>query len=259
MKSKDEISHAMKTRLDIACVERGLFESRVKAQASIMAGLVKVNGLQADKAGKTVTEADLIEIAKPDCPYVSRGGLKLKGAVDNYGIDVKDRICLDVGVATGGFTDCFLQEGAAKVYAVDVGEGQIHEKIKSHPKVVFIPQTNARFLKPGLFPELPELVAIDVSFISLKLILGPVFESTAPGARVIALIKPQFELEPRDLKRGIVKDGALRLKAVEGLRKFISENLRGFTEEGLIESPIKGAKGNVEFLWLLSKKELKPA
>ena len=244
----------MKTRLDIACVERKLFDSRVKAQACIMAGLVTVNGVPADKAGRTVKETDLIEMVKSDCPYVSRGGLKLKGAVDAFKIEVKGRVCLDVGVATGGFTDCFLQEGAAKVYAVDVGEGQIHEKIRAHPKVVFMPQTNARFLKPEMFPEPPELAAIDVSFISLQLILGPVFESVAPGARVVALIKPQFELGPQDLKKGIVRSDEARLKAVEILRAFAKERLKNVEEAGLIDSPIKGAKGNVEFLWYLVKK-----
>jgi len=243
----------MKLRLDIACVERGIFESRVKAQASIMAGLVLVNGLPADKAGKPVKDADVIEIVKSGCPYVSRGGLKLKGAIDNFKIEVRGRVCLDVGAATGGFTDCFLQEGAKKVYAVDVGEGQFHEKMKSHTLVSFIPRTNARFLKPDLFPESPELAAIDVSFISLKLILGPVFNSTAQNAEIIALIKPQFELAPGDLKRGIVKTDDLRSKAVEELRKFVSENIKGFKEAGLIESPIKGAKGNTEFLWHLQK------
>ena len=243
----------IKKRLDVACVERGLFESRVKAQSSIMAGLVLVNGLPADKAGKSVKEADIIEIVKSDCPYVSRGGLKLKGAIDQFKIAVKDKLCLDVGVATGGFTDCFLQEGARKVYAVDVGEGQIHEKIKNAPRVVFIPQTNARFLKPELFPELPELVAIDVSFISLKLILGPVFNSTAPNAQIIALIKPQFELGPKDLKKGIVREDETRLEAVEMLRAFLKANFPSIKEAGLIDSPIKGAKGNIEFLWLLAK------
>jgi len=243
----------MKTRLDVACVERGIFESRVKAQASIMAGLVLVNGQPADKAGKPVKEDDVIETVKSDCPYVSRGGLKLKGAIDNFKIDVRGKICLDVGAATGGFTDCFLQEGAKKVYAVDVGEGQFHEKMKNHPQVVFIPRTNARFLKPDIFPELPEVAAIDVSFISLKLILGPVFNSTAPKARIVALIKPQFELGPADLKKGIVKSADLRLKAVAGLREFAAENIKGLTETGLTESPIKGAKGNIEFLWYLGK------
>ena len=240
-------------------MERGIFESRVKAQASIMAGLVTVNGQPADKAGKPVKEDDVIETVRSDCPYVSRGGLKLKGAldnfrIDNFRIDVRDKVCLDVGAATGGFTDCFLQAGAGKVYAVDVGEGQFHEKIKSQPRVVFIPRTNARFLTPGLFSELPELAAIDVSFISLKLILGPVFNSTAPNAGIIALIKPQFELGPADLKRGIVKSDELRLKAVEELRKFAAENIKGLAEAGFMESPITGAKGNVEFLWYLVKR-----
>lgn len=243
----------MKTRLDVACVERGLFESRERALRAIMAGQVLVNAKPADKAGQAVKDADVIELAVPDCPYVSRGGLKLKGAIDNFKVPVKDRVCLDVGVATGGFTDCFLQEGAKKVYAVDVGEGQIHERIKAHPQVVFMPQTNARYLEPKLFPEAPELCAIDVSFISLKLILGPVFGVMARGGLVIALLKPQFELSPGDLNRGIVKTEELRLKALEDMRAFLKQNLPGAEELGVMDSTIKGAKGNLEFLWLLKK------
>ena len=243
----------MRTRLDIACVERKLFESRKKAQGSIMAGLVKINGTVADKAGRPVKVDDVIEIIKPDCPYVSRGGLKLKGALDKFNIEVKDKICADIGVATGGFSDCFLQEGANLVHGVDVGEGQIHEKIKNDPKFNFIPQTNARFLTPEHFNSLPEIIAIDVSFISLKLILGPVFESSAKNSEIIALIKPQFELEKRDLKRGIVKSDEIRLKAVDLLREFLKENYPAVKEMGLIDSPIKGAKGNLEFLWHLKK------
>lgn len=244
----------MKTRLDVACVENALFESREKALRAIMAGLVTVNGRPADKAGQQVKETDIIELVKSDCPYVSRGGTKLKGALDAFKVKVKGRVCLDVGVATGGFTDCFLQEGALRVYSVDVGEGQIHEKIKNDPRVIFMPQTNARFLKPEAFPEKPELCAIDVSFISLRLILGPVFSAIARGGEVIALVKPQFELAPGDLKRGIVKTEELRLKSVENLRTFIKEALPGAEEKGLVDSPIRGAKGNLEFLWLLSKK-----
>ena len=243
----------MKTRLDVACVEQGLFESRERALRAIMAGLVIVNGRPADKAGQQVREGDVIELARPDCPYVSRGGLKLKGALDNFRIDAKDKVCLDVGVATGGFTDCFLQAGAKKIYAVDVGIGQIHEKIKNDPKVVFIPETNARFLKPDLFPEKPELAAIDVSFISLKLILGPVFAAVAPGAVVIALVKPQFELEPKHLLKGIVRTEDLRLKAMEDLKGFVLDNLKDVREKGLMDSPIRGAKGNLEYLWCLGK------
>lgn len=244
----------MKTRLDVACVANGLFESREKALRAIMAGLVTVNGRPAAKAGQQVKEADIIELAKSDCPYVSRGGTKLKGALDAFKTPVKGRVCLDVGVATGGFTDCFLQEGALRVYAVDVGAGQIHEKILKDPRVVFMPETNARFLKPELFPEGPGLCAIDVSFISLRLILGPVFGVMAPGGEVIALIKPQFELAPGDLKRGIVKTEELRQKAVENMRAFLKTALPEAEEKGLVDSPIRGAKGNLEFLWLLKKK-----
>lgn len=243
----------MKKRLDVACVELGLFESREKALRAIMAGLVTVNARPADKAGQPVRDADVIELVKSDCPYVSRGGLKLEGALEAFKIDPAGKICLDVGVATGGFTDCFLQDGAEKVYAVDVGEGQIHEKIKNDPRVVFMPQTNARYLRPEQLPEKPELCAIDVSFISLKLILGPVFSVMAPGGEVVALVKPQFELQAADLRKGIVKDEETRLKVIEDLRAFIRTSLPGAEERGLIDSPIKGAKGNLEFLWLLVK------
>jgi len=242
----------MKTRLDVACLTQGLFESREKALRAIMAGLVTINGHPADKAGRPVREGDVIALVKNDCPYVSRGGVKLKGALDTFKIAAGGKICLDVGVATGGFTDCLLRAGAKKVYAVDVGEGQLHEKIKNDPRVVFIPQTNARFLKPGFFPEPPALCAIDVSFISLKLILGPVFGAMAPGGEVVALVKPQFELQAKDLRRGIVKDEAARHEAVAGLRAFLKDSLPGAAEKGLIDSPIKGAKGNLEFLWHLA-------
>ncbi|HBA60501.1 MAG TPA: TlyA family rRNA (cytidine-2'-O)-methyltransferase [Elusimicrobia bacterium] len=245
----------MKMRLDVACVERGLFESREKALRAIMAGLVTVNGKPAEKAGQAVRDADLLELLKSDCPYVSRGGLKLKGALDNFKIAVKGLTCLDIGVATGGFTDCFLQEGAAKVYAVDVGEGQLHEKMKVHPLVVFMPRTNARFLKASAFPEQPRLCAIDVSFISLKLILGPVLDALAPGGELVALVKPQFELQAKDLRKGIVKDEATRLGVMAEMRAFLAASLPGAEEKGLMDSTLKGAKGNLEFLWHLKKKK----
>ncbi len=244
----------MKIRLDVACVEQGLFESRERALRAIMAGQVTLNGRPADKAGQPVRDGDVIELLKSDCPYVSRGGLKLKGAIDNFKLDARGKVCLDIGVATGGFTDCFLQEGAARVYAVDVGDGQLHERMKTHPQVVFMPQTNARFLKPEMFPERPELCAIDVSFISLKLILGPVFSVMADGGLVAALVKPQFELQAKDLRKGIVKDEPTRLKALEDLKAFVGQALPGVEERGLMDSPIRGAKGNLEFLWLLAKK-----
>ncbi len=242
---------SMRKRLDMACVERGLFESREKALRAIMAGLVTVNGRPADKAGQPVKDGDEIALAKDDCPYVSRGGLKLRGALDAFELEPAGKVCLDVGVATGGFTDCLLQAGAARVYAVDVGEGQIHERIKNDPRVVFMPHTNARYLRPELFPERPQLCAIDVSFISLKLILGPVLSVMAPGGLIAALVKPQFELQAADLRKGIVKDEAARLGVMEGLRAFLAASLPGAAERGLMDSPIKGAKGNREFLWLI--------
>jgi 23S rRNA (cytidine1920-2'-O)/16S rRNA (cytidine1409-2'-O)-methyltransferase len=241
----------MKRRLDVACVEEGLFETREKALRAIMAGQVLVNGRPADKAGQAVRDGDEIGLSGPACPYVSRGGLKLKGALDAFGVDAAGRTGLDIGAATGGFADCLLQAGAKKVYAVDVGEGQLHERMKADPRVVFLPQTNARFLSPALFPEKPDLCAIDVSFISLKLILGPVCSVMAPGGRVVALVKPQFELGPADLRRGIVKTEELRQGVMAGLRAWVAENLPAVKEKGLMDSPIKGAKGNLEFLWLL--------
>ncbi len=241
----------MKIRLDVACVEQGFFETREKALRAIMAGLVTLNGRPADKAGQPVRDGDVIDLVQPGCPYVSRGGLKLKGALEHFKIDPKARICLDIGVATGGFTDCFLQAGARKVYAVDVGEGQIHERIKADTRVVFMPGTNARFLNPELFPEKPELCAIDVSFISLKLILAPVASVMPPGGEIVALVKPQFELRPADLRKGIVKDEEARQRALAGLRSWLRESLPSVSEAGLIDSPIKGVRGNLEFLWLL--------
>lgn len=240
-------------RLDICCVQRGLFESRQKAQSTIMAGLVLVNGKIIDKAGQQVKDTDIIEIIKPECPYVSRGGLKLKAGIDKFKIQVHGKVCIDVGASTGGFTDCFLQQGAIKVYAVDVGEGKLHEKIKNNSRVIFLPRTNARFLKPEMFPDKPQIAAIDVSFISLRLILKPVVDCISQKADILALVKPQFELEPKDLKKGVVKTEGLRHKAIENLREFIAENIQEIKEKGLMDSPIKGAKGNLEFLWHLKK------
>lgn len=256
----------MKTRLDCAAVARGLFPTRARAQAAIMAGKVAVNGKIAEKAGHGVKAEDKIEVLADPCPYVSRGGLKLKAAIAAFNITVKGRVCLDVGVATGGFTDCLLKEGALKVYSVDVGKGQIDDGIKKHPKVVFIPGTNARFLKPDLFDPLPSLAVIDVSFISLKLIIPPVINSIAGHADIIALIKPQFELERKQVPKGVVRLEKSRMEAINILRDFLFAHPHArltphssppaphaIAESGLIPSPIKGAKGNIEYLWHLTK------
>ena len=247
----------MKKRLDVYCVEKGLFETRQKALGSIMAGRVLVNGEIADKAGFQVRDGDKVEIAGEECPYVSRGGLKLKAAMEYFRIDLKGKICLDVGVATGGFSDCMLKEGAKKVYGVDVGEGQLHERIRGDAKFVFLPNTNARFLKPELFPEKPEFAAVDVSFISLKTILPPLLASIGAEAELVLLVKPQFELGVQYLKKGIVKDEAGRQKAIEDMSAFIKENFKSCRIEGYTDCPVKGAKGNREFLMKVNKVEVK--
>jgi len=237
----------MKKRLDIYCVDAGLFETRHKALAAIMAGIVLVNGKVADKAGFMVKPEDKIELADSACPYVSRGGLKLKAAIDYFKIELKDKICLDIGVATGGFSDCMLKEGAKKVYGVDVGKGQIHEKIFSDKRFHFIPNTNARFLKKEIFEEDIDFVAVDVSFISLKLIIPPLIKCLNKKTDIVLLVKPQFELEPKDLKKGIVKNDELRHRALNDIvdftKKFNELKVIGFTD-----SPVKGVKGNLEFL-----------
>lgn len=241
-------------RLDVACVERKLFSSRHKAQAAIMAGLVLVNGEKACKAGRVVKEGDVIEIEKR-MPYVSRGGLKLKAALDDFGISLKGRTCADIGVATGGFSDCMLQEGARLVYGVDVGKGQLHEKIKNNPKFIFKPGTNARFIKEDFFENKPGFSAVDVSFISLKLILKPVINAMAANFEMVLLVKPQFELDPKHVPKGIVKSEEARQRALEDLRIFLKENFKGVDAKGVMDCPVKGARGNVEFLWYLGRRK----
>jgi 23S rRNA (cytidine1920-2'-O)/16S rRNA (cytidine1409-2'-O)-methyltransferase len=242
-------------RLDAALVERGFFDTRNRALAAVMAGQVAINGKQETKAGKAVRATDRLELIGETCPYVSRGGFKLKEALEKFDIKLDGRICADIGVATGGFSDCMLQNGAAKVYAVDVGRGQLDSNLAKNPKLVFMGDTNARFLTPDYFPEKPSFVAIDVSFISLKLILGPVMGALARPAQLAVLIKPQFELTPKEVPGGIVKDDACRQRAVDGLREFFASELKNqynATDCRVISSPIKGAKGNIEYLWLIT-------
>jgi 23S rRNA (cytidine1920-2'-O)/16S rRNA (cytidine1409-2'-O)-methyltransferase len=246
----------MRIRLDAALVGRGLCGTRTKAQAAVMAGLVSINGVVETKAGKAVRETDVLEIAGPACPYVSRGGIKLKAALDEFKISVAGKICADIGASTGGFTDCMLQSGAAKVYAVDVGRGQLDCKLVKDPRVIFMGDTNARFMTADAFPETakPSFAAIDVSFIPLELVLGPVLGAMARPAQVVALIKPQFELSPKEVPGGIVKSDECREKAVANARGFFAKELakkHRAKDAGLITSPLKGAKGNVEFLLLI--------
>lgn len=244
----------MKVRLDIYCVERGLFETRQKAQAAIMSGLVIVNGRKADKAGQMVKQTDTVELEGKKSPYVSRGGLKLKAALDHFSINLRNLICVDIGVATGGFSDCMLREGASIVYGIDVGKGQIHEKVLADKRFIFLNNTNARFLTCAIFEKKPQFAAVDVSFISLKLILKPLVEVLDNPSCMVLLIKPQFELPRKFLRKGIVKDEPSRLMALTEIKNFILSEVKSCKIEGYIDCPVTGAAGNREFLMLVSKK-----
>ena len=242
-----------KERLDKLLVERGLAESREKAQALIMAGQVLVNGQRAEKAGVKVPLAAEIKVLGPACPFVSRGGLKLAHALEKFGLRPEGWVCMDVGASTGGFTDCLLQAGAQKVYAIDVGKGQLHFRLRQDPRVVVMEGVNARYLKAGALPEEVDLATIDVSFISLTKILPAVKELVRPGGMILALIKPQFEVGKGKVGRGgVVRDPALHEEVVAKIRRFGEE--LGLIFQGLTESPILGPAGNKEFLILFQKK-----
>jgi 23S rRNA (cytidine1920-2'-O)/16S rRNA (cytidine1409-2'-O)-methyltransferase len=233
-----------KVRLDLLLVERGLFDTRAKAQAAVMAGQVLVDGKPQAKAGAPTARDAALELLKP-CPYVSRGGLKLEGALDAWKVDPAGRVCLDVGASTGGFTDCLLQRGAAKVYAVDVGTAQLDAKLKADPRVVSREQTHAKELAPGQFDPRPTLCVVDVSFISLTQVLPRVLPCLAAPAETLALVKPQFEVGPKLAPKGVVRDPAVREQAVEKVRGALAA--LGFQAGPAVESPVKGPKGNVEF------------
>jgi 23S rRNA (cytidine1920-2'-O)/16S rRNA (cytidine1409-2'-O)-methyltransferase len=234
-----------KQRLDVALVERALAETRSKAQSLIMARRVLVNEEFADKAGTDVYDDDVIRVAELEHPWVGRGGMKLAHALREFQVDVTGRVCADVGASTGGFTDVLLKNGAAKVYAIDVGYGQLDASLRNHPLVVNREKVNARYLSAVDFDEPITFASIDVSFISLKLILPAVAKFL--NGDLIALIKPQFEVGKADVgKGGIVRDDAKRAAAVQSVVAFAVES--GFEVEGVIDSPIKGAEGNVEYL-----------
>jgi 23S rRNA (cytidine1920-2'-O)/16S rRNA (cytidine1409-2'-O)-methyltransferase len=234
-----------KQRLDLALVERGLCETRSKAQSLIMARRILVNGQHVDKAGANVVADDELRIEELEHPWVGRGGMKLAHALREFGISVEGKICADIGASTGGFTDVMLKGGAAKVYAIDVGYGQLDASLRNDPRVVNREKVNARYLTADDFQDVIEFVSIDVSFIPLKLILPAVM--TFLRGDLVALIKPQFEVGKGEVgKGGIVRDDAKRAAAVEAVVTFAREN--GFDVKGLIESPIKGAEGNVEYL-----------
>lgn len=236
-----------KERLDVALVRRGHCESRQKAQRVIMARQVRLGETVPDKPGMLVACDAPLEVVGGD-RYVGRGGLKLERALDHFRIDPTGMVCLDIGASTGGFTDCLLQRGARRVYAVDSGHGQLHWRIRKHPGVVVMEKCNARHLDRPLIPESPGLLVMDVSFISMTLILPAVVPLLQPGARSLLLVKPQFELQRHEVGRGgVVRDPALHRKAVERIRAFMESEIGG-TWNGVVDSPITGADGNREFL-----------
>jgi 23S rRNA (cytidine1920-2'-O)/16S rRNA (cytidine1409-2'-O)-methyltransferase len=239
-------------RLDLAVVERGLADTRSKAQSLIMARRVLVNGQFVDKAGANVTAEDEIRVAELEHPWVGRGGMKLAQAMQSFTIDLHDKVCADIGASTGGFTDVMLKHGARKVYAIDVGYGQLDVSLRNDPRVVNREKVNARYLQPENFDEPLDFVSIDVSFISLKLIL-PAVAGFLPHGELVALIKPQFEVGKHEVgKGGIVRDEEKRSAVVESVVTFARDE--GFDVQGVIESPVKGAEGNVEYLMYALRK-----
>ncbi|HEY6258882.1 MAG TPA: TlyA family RNA methyltransferase [Xanthobacteraceae bacterium] len=232
-------------RIDRLLVERGLFESRAKAQAAIEAGLVVADGTPVTKASLELS-IDAVLRAEPAHPFVSRGGLKLKAALDHFGFDPASQICLDVGASTGGFTDALLARGAARVYAVDVGHGQLHRRLRERNEVVALERTDIRSLTPGQLASPPAFVVIDVSFISLKLVLPAALALAQPPAWLVALIKPQFEAGPAHLKKGIVRDANIHAATSADITQTVAA--LGWTVLGIVPSPILGGDGNREFL-----------
>ena len=242
----------MKVRLDVLLVSRGLAESREKAKAVIMEGRVFVKGQREDKAGAMFDEAAPIEIHGQKLKYVSRGGLKLEKAVEHFDLKLEGKVCMDVGSSTGGFTDCMLQNGAAKVYAVDVGTNQLDWKLRSDPRVVCMEKTNIRYLLPEQLDEKPEFASIDVAFISLTKVLRPVRELLTPDGQVAALIKPQFEAGREKVgKKGVVREKSTHLEVIRQVLTFAWT--AGFDILALEFSPIKGPEGNIEYLAWLQK------
>lgn len=241
-----------KQRLDVALTERGLASTRQKAQSLIMAGSVLVNNAPATKAGFFVVSEDEITLRGEEIPYVSRGGLKMAGAFKAFPeLSATGKICMDVGASTGGFTDCLLQNGAAKVYAIDVGYGQLAWKLRQDERVVVIERTNIRYMEPAQMPEKAALAVTDVSFISLKLVLPAMLPFIEPKGQIMALIKPQFEVGKELLpKGGVVRDAALHAAVVEDIRVF-AESI-GLVWRDCEPSPILGPKGNREFLAFMS-------
>ena len=241
------------TRLDQSLVERALCDSRERAKRLILAGSVRINGQTAHKPSDTVKPGDELTVAAPE-KFVSRGGHKLEHALEYFQLDVKNLTTLDLGASTGGFTDCLLQRGAAKVFAVDVGQGQLAWKLRQDPRVVVMEKTNARNLRPENFPVFADLAAIDCSFISLKKILPPAVPLLKTEGKIVALIKPQFEAgkAEADKGRGVITDPVVHERVLAELREFVAAQ-SGLCWRGVVESPLLGPAGNKEFLALIEK------
>ena len=244
----------MKKRIDVLLFERGLAPSREKARTLIMAGSVYVNNQKFDKPGDTVSDDAEIEVRGSMLKYVSRGGLKLEKAMQLFPIDLNGKICMDIGASTGGFTDCMLQNGAQKVYSVDVGYGQLAWQLRQDPRVVNLERTNARYLTHEQVPEEIDFFSVDVSFISLRIILPAVRPLLRDGGQAVCLIKPQFEAGREKVgKKGVVRDRAVHEEVVETICRFALEN--GYSVLGLTFSPVKGPEGNIEYLVYLEKSD----
>ena len=246
----------MKERLDVMMVNRGLAESREKAKAIIMSGIVYVDNIKEDKAGSTFDEKAQIEVRGNTLKYVSRGGLKLEKAMDCFGVSLAGKVAMDVGSSTGGFTDCMLQNGAVKVYSVDVGHGQLAWKLRNDERVVCMEKTNIRYVTPDDIEDRIAFASIDVSFISLTKVLPPVKELLTDDGEIVCLIKPQFEAGREKVgKKGVVRDQKVHVEVVELIVDFARQI--GFTTLDLSYSPIKGPEGNIEYLLYITKDQTK--
>ena len=245
---------AEKIRLDVKLFEDGFCESREKAKALIMAGQVYINGQKVLKAGTTLKDSDTIEVRGKQMPFVSRGGLKLQKAVDVFGVELENTVCMDIGASTGGFTDCMLQHGAKKVYAIDVGYGQLAWKLRTDDRVVNLERTNFRYVTREIIPDEVDFASVDVSFISLKLILPVMRELLKENAQAVCLIKPQFEAGREKIgKKGVVREISTHIEVVKMIYDFALES--GFSILNLDFSPVKGPEGNIEYLIHLEKND----
>lgn len=243
-----------KERLDCALVNRGFVQSREKAKAIIMSGIVYVNNQKSDKAGVNVKSDDIIEVRGETLKYVSRGGLKLEKAISSFKINLNGCICADIGASTGGFTDCMLQNGAKKVYSIDVGYGQLAWKLRTDERVINLERTNFRYVTPEVVPDKLDFASVDVSFISLSLIIPVMRTLLKDNGRAVCLIKPQFEAGKENVgKKGVVRDKAVHIAVIEKIINIIKENR--FSLLGIDFSPIKGPEGNIEYLCYIEKND----